>query len=346
MLVRLSVILPNRNHATLLPRALSALERQTRPADEILVIDDASTDDSRDVIRGFMPRLSNLRLLENPDRLGAVGALNRGLREATGDVVYCGASDDATDPTLFATLTGALEAHPSAALACAEARLVDEAGHLQGLRPIILPRWRTSFVSPHQTATLLRRMDNLFVSVVALYRRDLILAAGGLDERLGALCDSFLARRMALERGFVFVPRVLGTWHVQTASLSRSSALDAGRIAALTEAAVQRISQDEDRLYPQGYAALFTRRAHFASARLAVVERQFDPALIAALAQQGDPARGVLALIAGWPAAPRRVAALIWLILRLRPMSVPCLILSAAFRLLRGLVRREGHAIG
>ncbi len=344
--MRLSVILPNRNHAALLPRALSALARQTRPADEILVIDDASTDDSRDVIRGFMSRLPQLRLLENPERLGAVGALNRGLREATGDVVYCGASDDATDATLFATLIGALEAHPGAALACAEARLVDEAGHLQGFRPITLPRWRAGFVSPHQTAALLRQMDNLFVSVVAIYRRDLMLASGGLDEQLGALCDSFLARRMALERGFVFVPRILGTWHVQTASLSRSSALDVGRIAALTEEAVQRIRRDEGRLYPQGYAALFTRRARFASARLAVVERQFDATLIAALAQQGDPARGLLALIAAWPSAPRRIAALIWLTLRLRPMSVPRVILTAAYRLVRGLAVRPGAAVG
>lgn len=338
--------MPNRNHAALLPRALLALARQTRPADEILVIDDASTDDSRDVIRGFAAHLPQLRLLENPERLGAVGALNRGLRAATGDVVYCGASDDATDPALFATLGGALEAHPTAALACAEARLVDETGRLLGFRPITLPRCRPGYITPQQTARLLRGMDNLFVSVVALYRRDLMLAAGGLDESLGALCDSFLARRMALERGFVFVPRVLGTWHVQTASLSRSTSLDVDRIAALTQAASQQIKREEGRIFPPGYADLFSRRARFASARLAVEERQFDPRLIAALAQEGDPAHGVLAVIAGWPAVPRRIAALIWLTLRLRPMSVPRLMVSAALRLARGLSYRQGGATG
>ncbi len=344
--MRLSVILPNRNHAALLPRALLALARQTRQADEILVIDDASTDGSRDVIRGFAAHLPQLRLLENPVRLGAVGALNRGLREATGAVVYCGASDDATDPALFATLRGALAAHPSAALVCAEARLVDEAGRLQGFRPITLPRWRVGYVSPQQTAGLLRQMDNLFVSVVALYRRDLIMEAGGLDERLGALCDSFLARRMALQHGFVFVPRVLGTWHVQTASLSRSTSLDVDRIAALTVAAAQQIQRDEGRVFPPGYSEVFSRRARFASARLAVVERQFDPRLIAALAQEGDPGHGFLALIASWPARPRRIAALIWLMLRLRPMSVPRLLMSAAVRLMRSLAYRQGRAVG
>lgn len=344
--MRLSVIMPNRNHAALLPRALLALGRQTRPADEILVIDDASTDDSRDVIRGFGAHLPQLKLLENPERLGAVGALNRGLRAATGDVVYCGASDDATDPALFASLGGALEAHPTAALACAEARLVDETGRLLGFRPIALPRCRAGYVSPRQTARLLRGMDNLFVSVVALYRRDLMLDSGGLDEGLGALCDSFLARRMALQRGFVFVPRVLGTWHVQTASLSRSTSLDIDRIAALTLAASQQIQRDEGGIFPPGYAELFSRRARFASARLAVVERQFDPRLIAALAQTGDPAHGFLAAIAGWPAPLRRIAALIWLTLRLRPMSVPRLILSAAHRLLRGLPYRQGGVVG
>jgi len=345
--VRLSVILPNRNHATLLPRALTALARQTRQADEILVIDDASTDDSRDVIRGFLSRLPQLRLLENRERLGAVGALNRGLREASGERVYCGAADDATDPALFATLSDALETHPTAALACAEARLVDEAGRLQGFRPITLPRWRSGFVSPTETAQLLRRMDNLFVSVAAIYRRDLMLEAGGLDEQLGALCDGFLARRMALERGFVFVSRVLATWHVQTASLSRSTSLNVDQIAALTVAAAQRIRREEGRIFPPGYAELFSRRARFASARLAVVERQFDPRLIAALAKAGDPVHGFLAAIAGWPALPRRVAALIWLTVRLRPMmSMPRLLMSAALRLMRGAAYRWGSAIG
>lgn len=340
--MRLSVILPNRNHAALLPRALSALARQTRQPDEILVIDDASTDDSRDVIRGFMPQLPRLRLLENTVRLGAVGALNCGLREAAGALVYCGAADDATDPALFATLTAALEAHPTAALACAEARVVDEEGRLRGFRPISLPRWRSGYISAPETARLLRRMDNLFVSVAAIYRRDLLLEAGGLDEQLGALCDSFLARRVALERGFVFVPRVLATWHVQTASLSRSTSLDVDRIAALTVAATQRIRRDEGRIFPPGYAELFSRRARFASARLAVVERQFDPRLIAALAQEGDPMHGFLSVIARWPALPRRIAALTWLTLRLRPMSVPRLLMSAALRLMRGVAYRQG----
>jgi hypothetical protein len=167
-----------------------------------------------------------------------------------------------------------------------------------------------------------------------------------LDERLGALCDSFLARRMALQHGFVFVPRVLGTWHVQTASLSRSTSLDVDRIAALTVAAAQQIQRDEGRVFPPGYSEVFSRRARFASARLAVVERQFDPRLIAALAQEGDPGHGFLALIASWPARPRRIAALIWLMLRLRPMSVPRLLMSAAVRLMRSLAYRQGRAVG
>ncbi len=247
---------------------------------------------------------------------------------------------------------GALEAHPTAALACAEARLVDETGRLLGFRPITLPRCRAGYVSSRETAGLLRAMDNLFVSVVALYRRDLMLAAGGLDESLGALCDSFLARRMALERGFVFVPRVLGTWHVQSASLSRSTSLDVDRIAALTRVASEQIKREEGHIFPPGYADLFSRRARFASARLAVVERQFDPKLIAALAQEGDPAggqagdpgHGFLAAIASWPAPLRRTAALIWLTLRLRPMSVPRLVMSAAVRLGRGY--RQSRVVG
>ena len=46
----LSVVMPNYNHAKFLPRALDSLLGQTRPPDEILVLDDGSTDDSRAIL--------------------------------------------------------------------------------------------------------------------------------------------------------------------------------------------------------------------------------------------------------------------------------------------------------
>ncbi|WP_439614677.1 glycosyltransferase family 2 protein, partial [Reyranella sp.] len=65
----ISVILPNRNHAHYLPRALGALARQSRPADEVIVIDDASSDDSIAVVESWRERVPGLRLIARAEHL-------------------------------------------------------------------------------------------------------------------------------------------------------------------------------------------------------------------------------------------------------------------------------------
>lgn len=336
--MRLSVIIPNRNHSALLPRSLGAIANQSRQADEVIVIDDASTDNSREVISSFKTRLPQLRLLENEQRLGAIGALNRGLAAATGDAVYCGAADDETHPAFVETVLGALERAPGSGLACAEARVMDEDERLLGIRPAVAPAIREKSFSPSETATLLLRIDNWVLSVVTIVRRDAMIEAGGFDPTVGPFCDSFLARRIALKLGFVFVPRTLGTWHVQVRSYSRSASLDPGKMSELIDVCRARVRQDEGDVFPRGYSDLFVRRACFASSRLAITEKDYDAPLINALAQGTRLDERVLNVLKALPDGARRSLALSWLTLRLRPTSLPRLARTLLWRRLRGAV--------
>ena len=93
----------NYNHAKLIGRALQALTAQERPPDEIIVVDDASADDSVRVIEEFAAKAPALRLLRNTHNLGAIATLQRGLRAAQGTYVYFGAADDFVLPGFFET---------------------------------------------------------------------------------------------------------------------------------------------------------------------------------------------------------------------------------------------------
>lgn len=87
-----SVVLPTHNRAPLLARAIRSVLAQTYREFELLVIDDASTDATPDVVRSFGdPRVRYLRL--DPNRRVA-GARNAGIREAAGDVVAFLDDDD------------------------------------------------------------------------------------------------------------------------------------------------------------------------------------------------------------------------------------------------------------
>src|SRR6516225_6699424 len=80
MTSRLSVVLPNYNHADFISRALMALLAQERAADEIIVVDDGSTDDSVSVIQQIATTAPSIRLLCSQANVGVIDALQRGLR--------------------------------------------------------------------------------------------------------------------------------------------------------------------------------------------------------------------------------------------------------------------------
>lgn len=82
---RVSVVLTVKDEAESLPGLLASLERQTRPADEVIVVDGGSSDTTVDVLRAWQERLP-LRILEAPGSTIAQGR-NLALAEARGDIV-------------------------------------------------------------------------------------------------------------------------------------------------------------------------------------------------------------------------------------------------------------------
>ncbi|TMK43564.1 MAG: glycosyltransferase family 2 protein [Actinobacteria bacterium] len=88
MLVSVTVVMPIRNEVAFIRRSLGALLDQDYPMDlmEIVIADGKSQDGTREVVREYMARHPNLRLIDNPGRIVPTG-LNRAIRQAKGDVI-------------------------------------------------------------------------------------------------------------------------------------------------------------------------------------------------------------------------------------------------------------------
>ncbi|MGH9329191.1 MAG: glycosyltransferase family 2 protein, partial [Vicinamibacterales bacterium] len=84
----LSVVIPTRNYGHYLGSCLDALLTQSVLPDEILVVDDASSDDTPGIVRAAQHRDGRVRLLRLDQTVGLFGALDRGLEEARGDCLY------------------------------------------------------------------------------------------------------------------------------------------------------------------------------------------------------------------------------------------------------------------
>jgi glycosyltransferase involved in cell wall biosynthesis len=99
---KVSIVIPVFNRERLVPRAIRSCLAQTEPDFEIVVVDDGSTDGSREAVRQFDdPRL---RLFTQPRNMGVTTARNRGTAEARADWVMFFDSDDELVPEAVATI--------------------------------------------------------------------------------------------------------------------------------------------------------------------------------------------------------------------------------------------------
>lgn len=104
----ISVIIPSHNRARLLPRCLDSVLAQTRPPDEIIIVDDGSTDGTAALVAERYP---DVRLMAQPNR-GVSAARNAGVRGARGDWLAFLDSDDAWLPAKLERQCQTIEKDP------------------------------------------------------------------------------------------------------------------------------------------------------------------------------------------------------------------------------------------
>lgn len=111
--ITVSVIIPTYNAEAYLATALHSLARQTLADIEILVVDDASTDNSVNIAHQFAAKDRRISVIQQPKNQGAYAARNRGLKEAKGCFITVHDSDDWSHPEKLARQVAALEANPA-----------------------------------------------------------------------------------------------------------------------------------------------------------------------------------------------------------------------------------------
>ena len=339
----LSVVLPNFNHARYLPRAISALLSQELRPSEIILVDDASTDDSLAVINRFAAETPLIRVVINSRNLGVNNCLNRGLTLARNRYVYFAAADDWVLSGFFSCAVAILEDHPTAGLACGEARLIDgTSGRPLGIRPPVRPLNRTGLLEPERACAFLARADNWSLTGSTIFRREAVVWAGGFDEQLGSFADGFVARKIALTYGFCFIPRVVATWVIYSNSFSRQTALDVERAQQLLEHIGARLSTDPT--FPKWYAGVFANRWRFATSKLALEASPVNYEFLMMMAARSSLDRHIIFMLSRSPWWLPRIFLLAWLWLRFHPTTLVGLILTALARRLSKI--RDALKIG
>jgi len=199
--MNVSIIIPNYNGRRFLATCLDAVAGQTygREKTEVILVDDASSDDSVAFVRQHYP---DVRVVQMPRNSGLAAACNAGARAARGDLLVMLNNDTEVEPGWLAALVEAARAHPQAAAIASKMLLFDRRDTLHNAGDIMaadgIPRNRGVWErDTGQYDADLEIFGGCGGGVA--YRRTAWEQAGGFDERLFMyLEDVDLAWRLQL----------------------------------------------------------------------------------------------------------------------------------------------------
>src|SRR5918994_741925 len=122
--MKISCVIVSYNNGKLLEEAAMSVVRQTRPVDEIIIADDASTDGSRQLIDALANRYSNVKPIFRERNLGVSANRDLGMRAVGGDVVTYLDGDDHFLPTKIEAEARAF-GHSAGVIAYSDVRFID-----------------------------------------------------------------------------------------------------------------------------------------------------------------------------------------------------------------------------
>ena len=211
-----SIILPTFNRVRLIGRVIKSILSQTYPDFGIIVIDDGSTDNTKEIL---VPLMSRIRYVHQENR-GEAAARNRGIQESLGEWIAFLDSDDMWEPRTLELLLQAAQLHPEAGLVAMRGRVITTDG-TRTERTIGKKK-----PGPFFSTTSLLWGDSGGV-LMPMVRKRLFEKVGAFDEAIASASDCDMWLRISFHTRMVCVQEPLLLCRLHGESLSRDKVLNA-----------------------------------------------------------------------------------------------------------------------
>ncbi len=272
------VVIPAYNGAKTIESAVASIQAQTVRDIRIIVVNDGSTDGTREIVRRLADADSRVVLLDRPNG-GIVDALNAGLATCTASMVARHDADDLASPDRFEKQLAFLHAHPGCSAVSGAIRHIDDAGRVLG-PPLHLPS--PDLADPRECP----QREPYLIHPFLMVRRAAVEAVGGYRYVFHSE-DTDLYWRLQEVGTLANMPDVLGEFRIHGRSITGMSVLN-GRVSALNSqlagiSALRRRAGREDLAFPRS-ALAECLGARSLEGIVRVGSRGLDPAEAALLA--------------------------------------------------------------
>lgn len=253
-----SIVIPAYNYADYLDEAIESILDQDYPNIELIVLDDGSTDDTREVLKKY----TGLFHWETHGNMGQAKTINKGWRMSRGSVLTYLSPDDALAPTAVSTSVEHLLANPDVVLTYCDYNLIDAGSKV--VRRVYAPDFH---------------YRDMVIKLIcppgpgAFLRREAFTATGGWNSLFRQVPDYEYWLRLGLRGRFLRIPKVLASFRVHSKSqsftvVSEQNSEEYVRVVRgyySSQAAPSEILAAKDEALSNAY--IFTARSHMRSGR-------------------------------------------------------------------------------
>ncbi|MBI4032695.1 glycosyltransferase [Candidatus Berkelbacteria bacterium] len=209
----ISIVTPSYNQAHFLGATIESILSQDYPNLEYIVIDGGSTDGSVDILRTYGNRI---RWVSEPDR-GQTDAINKGLRQTSGEIVAYLNSDDVLEPGALHRVVRTFQDHPDARWLTGQCRIINE--HGQPIRSFIRS-YKSFWLKRYSRGKLF--VTNFIAQPATFWRRSVHDEIGYFDESLRYVMDYDFWLRLSALGDPLIVPHPLAAFRIHAASKGES----------------------------------------------------------------------------------------------------------------------------
>jgi glycosyltransferase involved in cell wall biosynthesis len=226
---KVSIVLPSYNYARYLDERIQSLLNQTYTDFELIIVDDASTDNSVEVINQYVHDARvKTHFFEQNSGL-PYKRWNDGADLAQGDYILFAGADDSCEPTMIEKLVEKLDQHPHVGIAYCQSMQMDSDGNVGGslkrrTDELDRKRWAQDFVNNGKDECQYLVVKNTIPNAsAALLRRSTFEAAGKFDVNLRLVADWMLWAKMLMISDIAFVAEPLNYFRLHAMTVTSNT---------------------------------------------------------------------------------------------------------------------------
>lgn len=250
----ISVIVPAYNAGKFIDRALASIECQTRAANEVVVVDDGSTDDTYQRLKAFQKSTKLNLKVRRQDNQGSSAARNHAIRVASGNLIAFMDADDVMYPQFLERMANALYHHADWVACFSDRDIVDSHGH-RIANDLDHPKFLEiskkdvgfGFMELADDALFSKMLLGSVIPMTMVCRRSELDAVQGFDETLIFNEDRLFYIELIKRGGKIgYATESLGTW--QRHETNKTSPSNALRSFEASDLILKKIMDDKNRM--------------------------------------------------------------------------------------------------